>query len=141
MPLCQVCGKPNLDDARFCYSCGNAISAAPPVKVEIKSPLGVSAPPPMPGAPPIYSPRQVARQGSCYYHPELPSYYVCSRCGRSICAGCNKQYGVLSFCPECFYGLVSKIGASAGSQYGSYQYPVYQYPVEFQQQEQRRSLF
>lgn len=137
MATCPVCGKPNLDDARFCFSCGNPLSQAPPVKVEIKSPLGAfPATPPMPAASSIYAPRQMARQGSCYYHPELPSYYICSRCGRSICAGCNKQYGVLSFCPECYYGLVSKIG------YGSYQYPFgYQYPFEYQQQEQRRSLF
>jgi hypothetical protein len=139
MALCQACGKPNLEDARFCYSCGSLLSQTPPVKVEVKSPLGAGATSPMPSAAPIYTPRQIPRHGSCYYHPELPSYYVCARCGRSICAGCNKQYGALSFCPECYYGLASKIGAS--SPYGSYQYPVYQYPVEFQQPEQRRSLF
>ena len=102
MTVCQVCGKPNSDDARFCFSCGTALSQAPPVKVEVKSPLGgspgMTAPPMMPMVPPTYSPRQLARQGSCYYHAELPSTYICSRCGRSICTACARQYGVLNFC-------------------------------------------
>jgi len=133
MTLCQVCGKSNSDDARFCFSCGTALSQGPPVKVEVKSPLGGSpgmpASPVMPTVPSTYAPRQVARQGSCYYHTELPSTYICSRCGRSICVGCTKPYGMLTFCPECFYGLASKIG------YGAYQYPA------GYQQEQGRSLF
>jgi hypothetical protein len=137
MVQCQVCGKSNLDDARFCFNCGTPISQGPPVKVEVKSPLAS-----FPGAPqmsaPIYPPRQVPRQGSCYYHPELPSMYICSRCGRPICMGCSRKYGVLTFCTECYYGLISKIG-SGSSQY-QYQPYAYQYGYE-QQPEQRRSLF
>jgi hypothetical protein len=133
MVLCQVCGKPNSDDARFCFSCGTTLSQGPPVKVEVKSPLGsfpgMTTPPTMP-SPPAYVPRQVSRRGSCYYHAELPASFVCLRCGRSICSACTRQYGVLTFCTECFFGLTSKIG-----------YGPYQYPVEYQQQEQVRSLF
>ena len=131
MTLCQVCGKANMDDARFCFSCGTALSQVPPVKVDVKSPL--TSFPPTPVAPPLYTPRQAMRPGTCYYHPELPSTFVCSRCGRSICAGCNKQYGMLSFCPECFWGLAPKLGYSPGQ----YQYPGY---LGYQPQEQGRSL-
>ena len=132
MVLCQACGKPNMDDARFCFSCGTALSQAPPVKVEVKSPLGGFPATPgvtvAPAFPSIYGPRQVARGGSCYYHPELPSTFICSRCGRSICVNCTRQYGMLTFCTECFYGLASRLG------YGPY-------PFAYEQQEQRRSLF
>ena len=140
MVSCQVCGKTNQDDAMYCFSCGTPLSRAPPVKVEVKSPVTGQAVtpgvPPFAAVPPMYAPRQGSRQGSCYYHPELPSFAVCSRCGRSICAGCIKPYGVLNFCPECFHGLAARIGYSQYSQY-TYQY---QYPVEQQPQEQR-SLF
>ena len=140
MVLCQVCGRPNSDDARFCFSCGTTISQGPPVKVEVKSPLGsvqgVTTSPTMSTAPASYPPRHVPRQGSCYYHAELPATYICSRCGRSICVACNRQYGVLSFCTECFYGLVPKIG------YGPSQYTgAYQYPAVYPQQEQARWPF
>jgi hypothetical protein len=135
MVSCQVCGKTNQDDAIYCFSCGTALLRPPPVKVEVKSPI--TGMPVTPAVPPIYTPRQVVRQGSCYYHPELPSMAVCSRCGRSICAGCIKPYGVLNFCPECFYGLAARIGYGQSA----YQYPyTYQYPVE-QQPQERRSLF
>jgi hypothetical protein len=122
MALCSVCGKPNMDDARFCFSCGTALLQSPPVKVEIKSPLEpapMMAPAmsgPMPVVPPTYAPRQLARQGSCHYHAELPATFICSRCGRSICMSCTRQYGMLTFCSECYHGLEPKIG------YGSYQY-------------------
>jgi predicted amidophosphoribosyltransferase len=136
MPMCQICGRENAEDARFCFSCGTALSQTPPVKVEVKSSL-VSYPA-APMVPPIYAQRQLPRPGTCYYHPDLPSSFVCSRCGRSICAGCNKPYGVLSFCPECFWGLAPKIG------YPQPQYQQnptgYQYPG-YQPQEQGRSLF
>lgn len=136
MPVCRVCGKANPNDARYCFSCGAAISQAPPVKVDVKSPLTPSMKPTPPGAmaPTTYSTRQVQRPGSCYYHSELSSSYVCSRCGRSICAACNRQYGVLSFCTECYWGLAPKLGSTA--QYPQYgQYPQYmQYPAETQQQ-------
>lgn len=129
MPLCQVCGRANADDARFCFSCGTGLSQGPPVKVEVKSPLtGYTAPPPP--VPSVYAPRQSQRAGSCYYHPELPSSVVCSRCGRSICAGCARQYGMLSFCTECYWGLAPKIGYGAG-----------QYQMGYQQPEQGRSPF
>ena len=137
MTVCQVCGKPNNDEARFCFSCGTPLSQAPPVKVEVKSPLGgspgMTTPPMTSMVSSTYGPRQLARQGSCYYHAELPSSYICSRCGRSICTACARQYGALNFCSECFFGLSSKIG------YGSYQ--PYQYQVVYQPPEQSRSLF
>ncbi len=126
MPICQVCGKTNADDARYCFSCGATFSQAPPVKVDVKSPLtGYTKPtPPAPMAPSPFATRQVQRPGSCFYHPELPSSFVCSRCGRSVCSGCTRQYGALSLCTECFWGLAPKLGYSYG-----------QYPMQYQQQE------
>lgn len=131
MRACPSCGRENTDDARFCFSCGATIVQAPPVKVDIKSPL--ASMPPTPAVPPMHAPRQPIRSGSCYYHPDLPSTYVCSRCGRSICVGCNKQYGILNFCPECYWALASKIGSP-------YQQPYYQ-PMYQQPQEQPRWPF
>src|SRR5208337_316523 len=133
MISCQSCGRPNAEDARFCFSCGAALSRVPPVKVEVKSPLtGQTVPGPR--SPPMYTPRQIQTPGSCYYHHELPSAFVCSRCGRSICAGCNKQYGVLSFCTECYWMLAPKFS------YGQYQQNQ-QYPMAYQQPEQSWNPF
>jgi len=130
---CQSCGRPNAEDARFCFSCGATLSRAPPVKVEVKSPLtGQTVPAPRP--PPMYTPRQIQSPGSCYYHHDLPSAFVCSRCGRSICAGCNKQYGALSFCTECYWALAPKFSPG---QYSPYQ----QYPVAYQPPEPSRNPF
>lgn len=133
MVICKVCGKTNADDARYCFTCGAALSQAPPVKVDVKSPLTptMKPTPTAPMATSIYTPRQVQRQGSCYYHTDLPSSYICSRCGRPICTACNRQYGVLSLCTECFWGLAPKLG------YSSSQYP--QYPIA--EQHQQRSPF
>lgn len=121
MPMCQACGKANSDGARYCFSCGASLYNLPPVKVAVKSPLtpSMKPTPPAPMSASIYTPRQSQRQGSCYYHDELPSSYVCSRCGRSICASCNRQYGVLSLCTECYWGLSPKLGTQY-SQYGQY---------------------
>jgi hypothetical protein len=116
MLMCQACGKANSEDARYCFSCGVALVNVPPVKVDVKSPLTPSMKP-MPAAPmsaPTYTSRQLQRQGSCYYHSELPSSFVCSRCGRPICASCNRQYGVLSLCTECYWGLAPRLGAQPG---------------------------
>lgn len=132
MATCKVCGKTNSDDARYCFGCGALLTLAPPIKVDVKSPLTPSLKP-TPAAPtsaPIYTPRQLPRQGSCYYHSELPSSYICSRCGRPICAACNRQYGVLSLCTECYWGLAPKFSFP-----GQGQYPMSQYPVESQQRE------
>jgi len=136
---CQSCGRPNAEDARYCFSCGASLSRvqSPPVKVEVKSPLtgqvlGSQSPfPPIPAAP-IQAPRQIQSPGSCYYHHDLPAAFVCARCGRSICAGCNKQYGALSFCTECYWNISSKFGSGQYQQqqpYGQYpQYPTYPQP-------------
>ena len=118
--MCQACGKANSDGARYCFSCGASLSNLPPVKVDVKSLLTASMKPTptAPISPSTYTPSQMQRQGSCYYHTELPSSYVCSRCGRSICAACNRQYGVLSLCTECYWGLSPKLGT--GMQYNQY---------------------
>ena len=129
MSLCQTCGKPNAEDARFCFSCGAALSRVPPVKVEVKSPItGQTVVSQQPQ--PIYTPRQIQGIGTCYYHHDLPSAFVCSRCGRSICAGCNRQYGTLSFCTECYWVLAPKIGAGQQQPAYPYQYP---YPPYYPQ--------
>jgi hypothetical protein len=44
---------------------------------------------------------------NCFYHPNLPSVAVCSRCGRAICASCSKPYGALTICPNCYHSLPS----------------------------------
>jgi len=135
MPICQTCGKPNAEDARFCFSCGTPLSRAPPIKVEVKSPItGQTVMPQQPQ--PTYQPRQIQSIGACYYHHDLPAAYVCSRCGRSICAGCNRPYGMLNFCTECYYALSSKLG------YNQLQYPQYpQYPTYYPAPEQNRNPF
>ncbi len=142
MPRCNVCGRDNAADARFCFGCGNTISQIPPVKVEVRAPLASPPPAPMPVAP-IHTPRQLAHPGSCYYHPDLPSTHVCSRCGRSICVGCNKPYGMLTFCPECYWGLAPRIGSSSGNPPGQYAmgYPTGQYVMGYPPQEQSRPFF
>ena len=118
MTICQVCGKENSDSARYCFGCGTTLPQAPqvkmtpPVKVDLKSPLAYP-----PTSQPISPPRSIPRPGSCFYHSDLPSSFVCSRCGRSICVGCSRQYGMLTFCTECFWGLAPKIGFTP-AQYG-----------------------
>ena len=116
MSMCPACGSPNSGDAKYCFKCGAMVSRGPPVKVEVRSPLTPSMKPTpvAPIAPSTYVSRQGQRQGSCYYHSELPSSFICSRCGRSICAACNRQYGVLSLCTECYWGLAPKLGAPLG---------------------------
>ena len=127
MAVCQVCGKTNSEDAKYCFSCGTTLPQTPPVKVDVKSPIAYPA---APGpTQQTYSSRQVPRPGSCYYHADLPSTFVCSRCGRSICVGCSRQYGALTFCTECYWGLSPKIG------HGSY------VPEPYYQQPQPRSFF
>jgi hypothetical protein len=128
MAACQVCGKTNSDDARYCFSCGATLTQTPPVKVDVKSPITY----PTPGHGPTqqtYPSRQVPKPGSCYYHADLPAAFVCARCGRSICVGCNRQYGMLTFCTECYWGLSPKIG------YGGY------VPEPYYQQPPPRSFF
>ena len=132
MSVCQVCGKTNSDDARFCFSCGATLSQAPPVKVDVKSPLTYPSAPVTPSPQPIYPTRHLPRPGNCYYHADLPSSFVCSRCGRSICAGCSRQYGVLTFCTECYWSLSPKIGYPPAQYYPQQYYP---------QQEPGRAFF
>lgn len=116
MSMCPACGRPNSVDAKYCYSCGAMVSRGPPVKVAVRAPLtpSMKATPVAPMAPSTYVSRQGPRQGSCYYHPELASSFICSRCGRSICSACNRQYGALSLCTECYWGLAPKLGAPMG---------------------------
>jgi len=137
MSVCQVCGKTNSDDARYCFSCGATLIQAPPVKVDIKSPLTYPTAPVGPPMQPAYSSRQVPRPGSCYYHADLPSAYICARCGRSICVGCSRQYGVLTFCSECYWGLAPKIGHGGYMLEQYYQQPQQQYGYQQPQQPQR----
>jgi membrane protease subunit (stomatin/prohibitin family) len=112
MTVCPNCGKTNSDEARFCSTCGATLVQAPPIKVEVKSPLAGAVPkvPGVPGPASPILPRQVQRMGTCYYHAELPAAFVCSRCGRAICVSCNRAYGMLSFCPECYWGIAPKLG-------------------------------
>jgi len=46
---------------------------------------------------------------SCFYHADLPAMFVCSRCGRKICASCNKPYSGLTLCPSCYHSVPAAI--------------------------------
>ncbi|MBN9613019.1 MAG: rhomboid family intramembrane serine protease, partial [Actinobacteria bacterium] len=37
----------------------------------------------------------------CYRHPGTPSFTLCQRCGRTICAQCQTASPVGVLCPEC----------------------------------------
>ncbi|MCD2440845.1 rhomboid family intramembrane serine protease [Agromyces sp. SYSU K20354] len=41
------------------------------------------------------------RTGTCYRHPDRPSYVLCQRCGRTICGECQTPAPVGVICPEC----------------------------------------
>ncbi|MDF2575191.1 MAG: hypothetical protein K0S05_2103 [Agromyces sp.] len=41
------------------------------------------------------------RPGTCYRHPDRPSYILCQRCGRTICPECQTPAPVGVICPEC----------------------------------------
>jgi len=95
---CPKCGAANRDDATFCSSCGTSF-AAPAVKpvpsVKVVRP-----------AVPSSVPYRVPPPGMCYYHPNLPAQYICSRCGRAICRDDARFYGDLVLCPQCYAGIV-----------------------------------
>jgi hypothetical protein len=95
---CPKCGAANRDDATFCSSCGTsfagpAVKPVPSVKVV------------RPGVP-SGAPHRVPPPGMCYYHPNLPAQYICSRCGRAICRDDARMYGDLVMCPQCYAGIV-----------------------------------
>ncbi|MBS7622628.1 zinc ribbon domain-containing protein [Candidatus Bathyarchaeota archaeon] len=94
---CPKCGAANRDDATFCSSCGSSF-AAPAVK-PVPSVKVVR-----PAVPSI--PYRVPPPGMCYYHPNLPAQYICSRCGRAICRDDARFYGDLVLCPQCYAGIV-----------------------------------
>jgi hypothetical protein len=52
------------------------------------------------------APLRVPPPGMCFYHPNLPAVYICSRCGRPICRDCSKEYMGLILCPQCYLGVV-----------------------------------
>ena len=54
---------------------------------------------------PFAQQRSMSPMGACYYHHDLPSMSICSRCGRAICMSCTKPYQELTFCPECYWAL------------------------------------
>lgn len=41
----------------------------------------------------------------CYRHPDSPSFTLCQRCGRTICAQCQTNAPVGVLCPECMREL------------------------------------
>ncbi|MEM3004194.1 MAG: hypothetical protein QXK96_02730 [Candidatus Bathyarchaeia archaeon] len=124
MPTCPRCGKVNPKRAKFCYDCGGPRypppastppSVTPTVSVQpaprpsptvrVISPTGV--PQPTPATPqniPARVSMRIPSMGTCSYHRELPATYICSRCGRSICKSCGRQYLGMVFCTQC-YGL------------------------------------
>lgn len=122
MPTCPKCGKANPKRAKFCYDCGSSMypppavtspTGAPTVSVQpapkpsptvrVISPIGTPQPAPAvsPTAPTRVSMR-VPSMGTCSYHRELPATYICSRCGRSICKACGRQYLNMMFCTQCY---------------------------------------
>ncbi|MGC8961989.1 MAG: hypothetical protein ACP5K1_06075 [Candidatus Bathyarchaeia archaeon] len=78
---CPICGNLVSGQASFCNYCGSSLH---PFYMQVQ----LSPPPSV-----------------CFYHPYLAASYVCSRCGRSICAFCLRPYGGLNLCPICFTSL------------------------------------
>jgi DNA-directed RNA polymerase subunit RPC12/RpoP len=103
---CSVCGFNNRDDANYCSNCGSplAMPVAPPVAPTVKPVPSVRVVSPV--APPPIAPLRVPSPGMCFYHPNLPAAYICSRCGRPICRDCARFYGDLILCPQCYAGIV-----------------------------------
>lgn len=50
----------------------------------------------------------------CYQHPDSPSFTLCQRCGRTICAQCQTNAPVGVLCPECMRELRGGARASGG---------------------------
>lgn len=121
MRQCSACGGRNADDAVFCSTCGTAFAESKPQ--QFMQPVG-DATRPVPVVKTITPLAQTAPQfpapmaraqmtvGSCFYHPELPATYICIRCGRSICLSCTKPYGQLTICPQCYWALAPRAGAT-----------------------------
>lgn len=122
MPTCPKCGKANPKRAKFCYDCGSPMylpqesHIQPPGKPTISVQQIPKQPPnvrvitsPTAGQMSTTAPTNQTRtvsmripsMGNCSYHRELPAMYICSRCSRSICRACARQYLDLTFCPEC----------------------------------------
>jgi hypothetical protein len=122
MPTCPKCGKANPKRAKFCYDCGSPMylprgsHMQPPGKPTVSVQQIPKQPPnvrvitsPTAGQVPTTAPTNQTRtvsmrippMGTCSYHRELPAMYICSRCSRSICKSCARQYLDLTFCPEC----------------------------------------
>jgi len=96
--VCQVCKSINDDFATYCFNCGSALSSAS-MQTSIK-PIKLNNPSLS------YMPLRVPSPGMCFYHPNLPAAYICSRCGRPICRDCARFYGDLILCPQCYAGIV-----------------------------------
>ena len=99
---CQSCGYDNRDDATFCSSCGASLAGEiavlkPVPSVRVVTPVSAGGP------------IRVPAPGQCFYHPNLPAVYVCSRCGRSICRDDSKAYVDLVLCPQCYAGVVPAV--------------------------------
>lgn len=107
MVTCTVCGRASHDSVRFCYHCGRqlvkpisggSLYTKPVPTVTMISPF-TSGGPPM---------ARVTPQGMCKYHPDLPAFYICTRCGKPICRDCSKYYLDLVICPQCFIRVVPR---------------------------------
>ncbi|RLE55108.1 MAG: hypothetical protein DRJ40_09140 [Thermoprotei archaeon] len=122
--ICPKCGKENPDEASYCLHCGAQLGAAPSAPVAKPPPtVTVTKPPvtakPVPTAPAVTAPRLptvtstiIRPPGMCFYHPQIPAKYICSRCGRPICENCATEIGGLILCPQCAAGIAPIRGRS-----------------------------
>jgi hypothetical protein len=100
--ICQVCKSANEDFANFCFNCGSELfSSLTPMSLS-SSQSSLILPAQALIKPVLYTPLRVTPLGMCFYHPNLPAAYICSRCGRPICRDCAKPYFGLVFCAPCF---------------------------------------
>jgi hypothetical protein len=95
---CSACGRENPEGSQYCSGCGSKLgvrvkgmeASGMGVKPKVTSTVGMgqirhTVPPP----------------GMCFYHPSIPSQFVCTRCGRPICGSCVKKMGGMIFCVNC----------------------------------------
>jgi hypothetical protein len=85
---CWQCGTENPVGSVYCCKCGvelSKVAVKPQVKTKPQTSHMRTIPPP----------------GMCFYHRDIPSQFICAKCGRSICKNCVERVGGLIFCVMC----------------------------------------
>ncbi|WP_455364163.1 hypothetical protein [[Eubacterium] cellulosolvens] len=102
MVTCSICGNVNHSIERLCSYCGKTllkpVSGGSVVTKPVPTVNVIS--------PTIQGPSHTSPIGMCRYHPELPAFYICNRCGKSLCRDCSKSHLNLILCPQCYSHLM-----------------------------------